>query len=31
MYSIFAPTCAGFLYGDENVVVCEGKSVTLSQ
>ncbi len=31
VYSIFAPTCAGFLYGDENVVVCEGKSVTLSQ
>jgi hypothetical protein len=31
VYSIFAPTCAGFLYGDENVVVCEGKSVTLTK
>jgi len=31
VYAIFAPSCAGFLYGDENVVVCEGKSVTLTK
>ncbi len=29
LYDIFNDSCAGFLYGDQNVVVCEGDSVTL--
>ncbi len=27
LYDIFNDSCAGFLYGDQNVVVCEGDSV----
>ena len=29
LYDIFNDNCAGFLYGDQNAVVCEGDSVTL--
>ena len=29
LYDIFNDNCAGFLYGDQNVVVCEGDSVTV--
>lgn len=29
LYDIFNDTCAGFLYGDQNLVVCEGDSVTV--
>jgi hypothetical protein len=27
LYDIFNANCAGFLYGDQNAVVCEGDSV----
>ena len=29
LYDIFNANCAGFLYGDQNAVVCEGDSVTI--
>ena len=29
LYDIFNADCAGFLYGDQNAVVCEGDSVTI--
>ncbi len=29
LYDIFNASCAGFLYGDQNAVVCEGDSVTI--
>ena len=29
LYDIFNDNCAGFLYGDQNAVVCEGDSVTI--
>jgi hypothetical protein len=29
LYDIFNDSWAGFLYGDQNVVVCEGDSVTV--
>lgn len=29
LYDIFNDSCAGFLYGDRNAVVCEGDSVTI--
>lgn len=29
LYDIFNDNCAGFLYGDQNVVVCEGDTVTV--
>jgi len=29
LYDIFNANCAGFLYGDQNAVVCEGDSVTV--
>jgi hypothetical protein len=29
LYSIFDDNCAGFLYGDQNAVVCEGGSVSV--
>ncbi len=29
LYDIFNDTCAGFLYGDQNVVVCEGDAVSV--
>lgn len=29
LYDIFNDTCAGLLYGDQNVVVCEGDSITV--
>jgi hypothetical protein len=29
LYDIFNADCAGFLYGDQNAVVCEGDSVTV--
>jgi cytoskeletal protein RodZ len=30
VYAIFNDSCAGFLYGDESFVLCEGKSVSLT-
>jgi hypothetical protein len=29
LYDIFNANCAGFLYGDQNAVVCQGDSVTI--
>ena len=29
LYDIFNANCAGFLYGDQNAVVCEGDSVSI--
>ncbi len=29
LYDIFNDDCAGFLYGDQNAVVCEGDTVTM--
>ena len=29
LYDIFNANCAGFLYGDQNAVVCEGDSVQI--
>jgi hypothetical protein len=29
LYNIFNTDCAGFLYGDQNAVVCEGDSITI--
>lgn len=31
VYAIFNATCAGFLYGDESVALCEGDTATLTK